>query len=204
MQKTEAIIFDLGGVILNIDYNLTRRAFEKYGVHNFNEMYSQAAADELFDDLETGKISEPEFYKTFNSRTGIGLSEDQIEHAWNAMLLDFRENSLDFIGALKSKYKLFLLSNTNHIHKTAFHSIYHQQKRAKPFDDFFDKAYYSCDMGLRKPNANIYEFVLQENRLKADSTIFIDDSAQNIQAAKALGIQTILLEPGRFIEDLPL
>ena len=204
MQKTEAIIFDLGGVILNIDYNLTKQAFQKYGIANFDEMYSQAAANDLFDDLETGTISEAEFYKEFNIRTGIILSEAKIQTAWNAMLLDFREKSLQFIDSLQSKYKLFLLSNTNHIHKTEFHHIYHQKKRVKSFDDFFDKAYYSCDIGLRKPNANIYEYVLQENKLDAGKTLFVDDSAQNADAAKALGIQTILLSTGNFIEDLPL
>ena len=204
MQKTEAIIFDLGGVILNIDYHLTRQAFEKLGIQNFNDMYSQAAANDLFDDLETGKITEAGFYKEFNNRTDIILPDDEIRNAWNAMLLDFREESLAFIGSLKSKYRLFLLSNTNHIHKKEFHHIYHQKKRAKPFDDFFDKAYYSSDMGLRKPNANIYEFVLQENKLDAGKTLFIDDSAQNIEAAKTLGIQIILLSTGNFIEDLPL
>ena len=204
MQKTEAIIFDLGGVILNIDYNLTKQAFEKYGIANFDEMYSQASANDLFDDLETGTISEAEFYKEFNIRTGIILSETKIQTAWNAMLLDFREKSLQFIVSLQSRYKLFLLSNTNHIHKKEFHHIYHQKKRAKPFDDFFNKAYYSCDIGLRKPNANIYEYVLHENKLDADTTLFVDDSAQNVNAARALGIQTILLSAGNFIEDLPL
>lgn len=204
MEKTEAIIFDLGGVILNIDYHLTRTAFENYGISNFNEMYSQAAADDLFDDLETGKITEAGFYNEFNIRSGIVLSEAKIQTAWNAMLLDFREKSLQFISSLQPKYKLFLLSNTNHIHKKEFHHIYHQKKRAKAFDDFFDKAYYSCNMGLRKPNANIFEYVLQENNLDANKTLFIDDSAQNVDAAKTLGIQTILLSAGNFIEDLPL
>ena len=118
--------------------------------------------------------------------------------------VDFREKSLQFLDSLQSKYKLFLLSNTNHIHLNEFNKIYHQKKRTKPFDDFFDKAYYSCDIGLRKPNADIYEFVLNENKLDVGKTLFVDDSAQNIEAAKALGMQTILLTPGKFIEDLCL
>ena len=204
MQKIEAIIFDLGGVILNIDYNLTRRAFENYGIYNFNEMYSQAAANDLFDDLETGKINEADFYKEFNKHTGLILSEDKIQTAWNAMLLDFREKSLQFIDSIQSKYKLFLLSNTNHIHLKAFNKIYLENKRDKPFESLFNKAYYSCEIGLRKPNADIYEFVLKENKLDINKTLFVDDSAQNIEAAKALGMQTILLTPGKYIEDLSL
>jgi len=204
MQKIEAIIFDLGGVILNIDYNLTRIAFEKAGIKNFHEMYSQAKADDLFSNLETGKISENDFYNELNKRAGLYLPTTEIESAWNAMLLTFREKSLDFLDTLKSKYKLFLLSNTNHIHLNAFNKIYFEKQRNKPFEEFFDKAYYSCKMGLRKPNADIYEFVLDENKLKAAKTLFVDDSAQNIEAAKVLGLQTILLGDGKFIENLAL
>ena len=204
MQKIEAIIFDLGGVILNIDYNLTRIAFEKAGIKNFHEMYSQSNADDLFSKLETGKISENDFYTELNKRTGLYLPTTEIESAWNAMLLTFRETSLDFLDTLKPKYKVFLLSNTNHIHLNAFNKIYLEKQREKPFEEFFDKAYYSCKIGLRKPNADIYKFVLGENKLDADTTLFVDDSAQNIEAAKALGMQTILLNAGKYIENLPL
>jgi len=203
MQNIEAIIFDLGGVILNIDYQSTRKAFEKAGIANFNDMYSQAAADDLFDDLETGKIAPAEFYKKLNERAGVQLTESDIRQAWNAMLLDFREESLAHISSLKSKYKLYLLSNTNHIHLVAFNDIYRSKHRDIPFADHFIKAYYSCEMGLRKPNADIFEFVLAENQLDPSTTVFIDDSVQNIATAKAVGLQTILLEAGQKIEDLP-
>src|SRR5689334_14126837 len=132
MQTAEAIIFDLGGVILDIDYNLTRAAFEKLGVWNFDEMYSQAGADMLFRKLETGKISEEDFFIEFNKCTGLQLSPAEIRRAWNAILLDFREESLLFLDSLKSKYALFLLSNTNHIHITEFNKIYNRKKRQKP------------------------------------------------------------------------
>ena len=204
MQKTEAIIFDLGGVLLDIDYNLTRHAFEKAGIKNFHNMYSQANADDLFSNLETGKIPETDFYNELNKRTGLDLPAIEIENAWNAMLLKFREKSLQFLDSLKPTYKLFLLSNTNHIHLKAFNKIYLENKRDKPFEEFFDKAYYSCEIGLRKPNADIYEFVLKENSLDAGKTLFVDDSAQNVAAAEALGMQSILLETGNYIEGLSL
>ena len=204
MKNLDAIIFDLGGVILNIDYSLTRQAFEKSGITNFHEMYSQAAADDLFENLETGNVSEEDFYKQFNKRTQIALDKNEIQINWNAMLLSFREKSLEFLESIKSKYKLYLLSNTNHIHLDAFNKIYHTTSRIKPFEEFFDKVYYSCEIGLRKPNSDIYEFVLKENDLEAAKTLFIDDSVQNIDAAKDVGLQTILLKPGMYIEDLDL
>jgi epoxide hydrolase-like predicted phosphatase len=204
MQKTKSIIFDLGGVILNIDYNLTRRAFENAGIKNFHDMYSQTSADALFSNLETGEISNDDFYKEFNKLTGLNLPVDEIEHAWNAMLLTFRENSLKFLDSIRPQYSLYLLSNTNHIHLDAFNKIYHQTARSKTFEKHFDKAYYSCEMGLRKPKADIYEFVLKENNLNPSDTLFVDDLVQNVEAARLAGMQAILLEPGKFIEDLNL
>ncbi|MEO6220522.1 MAG: HAD family phosphatase [Ginsengibacter sp.] len=204
MKKIDAVIFDLGGVLLDIDYNRTEKAFEKLGVANFNEMYSQASADRLFQNLETGNITEPNFYKEFNNFTGLSLSVEEIINAWNSMLLTFRETSLLFLNDIKSRYKLFLLSNTNQIHYNKFNKIYHEKKRAKAFENYFDKAYYSFEMGMRKPDRECYEYVLLTNNLTPRNTLFIDDSAQNINAARNLGMQTILLETGKYIETLSL
>ncbi len=204
MQKIEAVIFDLGGVILDIDYNLTKKAFEKLGVQDFKEMYSQAEADRLFRDLETGNIKEINFYKEFNKSSSLRLKNEEIRAAWNAMLLTFRENSLAFLNQIKTKYRLFLLSNTNAIHYNVFRKIYHEKERSFPFEDFFERAYYSFEMGKRKPDEDIFEYVLEANNLRPESTLFIDDSVQNIKTAQNLGLQTILLETGNYIENTGL
>lgn len=203
-MNTTAVIFDLGGVILNIDYNRTRLAFENLGIKNFNEMYSQAGADDLFMALEKGTIDEIIFYNEIRKRSGLSLSDEQIRNAWNALLLDFREGSLQYLDKLQSKYNLFLLSNTNKIHLREFNKIFHHKIRKKNFEQFFQKAYYSCDIGLRKPDADCFEHVLQENNLNPAQTIFIDDSAQNIEAAQSLDLHAILLKPGNYIENLEL
>lgn len=204
MEKIKNIIFDLGGVLLDIDYNLTRTAFEKAGVTHFDDMYSQASADKLFQKLETGKITEDNFYKELNNSTGMHLSPEEIRNAWNAMLLSFRENSLTAIANLKGKYKLYLLSNTNFIHMEAFNKIYHSQPRSLRFDDYFNKAFYSCDIGFRKPDAICYEWVIDHLKIDAAETLFIDDSVQNIEAAKSVGMKTVHLVPGDKIEELGL
>ena len=204
MQKIENIIFDLGGVLLDIDYNLTRTAFEELGIVDFDKMYSQASADKLFQKLETGEISEENFYKELNRCTGLHLSPDEIKTAWNAMLLSFREESLQFLDDSRSKYKIFLLSNTNFIHISSFTEIFHRKKRKKDFDKYFDKAFYSCEIGLRKPDAVCYEWVLKEIDVDAAKTVFIDDSELNIEAAKKAGLQTIHLTTAKRIEDLRL
>lgn len=204
MRKTENIIFDLGGVLLDIDYNRTRTAFEKLGVTNFDEMYSQASANQLFQKLETGKISEEDFYKEFNRCAGVNLSHEEIRNAWNVMLLSFREDSLQFLDSIRSKYQIFLLSNTNYIHIDSFHKIFQNKKREKPFEEYFNKVFYSCAIGLRKPDEACYEWVLKELKIHPQKTIFIDDSLQNIEGAKAIGLQTKLLIPGKSIENLGL
>ncbi len=204
MQNIRAIIFDFGGVILNIDYNKTAKAFKRLGVHNFEEMYSQKNADHLFSQLEKGKINDDEFYAAFIKSTNLTFTNHQIETAWNAMLLDFREEALKTIERIRPKYKLFLLSNTNSIHHKAFSNVYQSFSSGKNFDEYFDKAYYSHQTGMRKPDKNIYELVIKENALVPSQTLFIDDSDQNIETAKELGLQTILLQPGIQIQDLEL
>lgn len=204
MEKIENIIFDLGGVILDVDYNLTRIAFQKLGVVHFDEMYSQANADKLFQKLETGAIDEENFYKELNRCTGCNLSPEEIRNAWNAMLLSFREESLRFLETIRSKYKTYLLSNTNFIHLASFKDIFHQKKRIRTFEEYFNEAFYSCGIGLRKPDAVCYEWVLNKTEIEAAKTLFIDDSVHNIEGAKKAGMQTILLAPDKRIEGLGL
>ena len=204
MQKIENIIFDLGVVLLDIDYNLTRKAFEKLGVADFDEMYSQATADKLFQNLETGKISEENFYKEFNRCTGLHLSEQEINKAWNAMLLSFREDSLSYLETLTPRFRIFLLSNTNNIHLNCFYQIYHQKERCKSFEQLFDKAFYSFEIGLRKPDVDCYEWVIDDLQIDAGTTLFIDDSINNIHGAGKAGLQTLLLTPEMRIETVGL
>jgi epoxide hydrolase-like predicted phosphatase len=204
MQKFKNIIFDLGGVILDVDYNLTRIAFEKLGVIDFDEMYSQANADKLFRKLETGEITDDIFYKEFNGCTGLHLSDEEIRKAWNAMLLSFREKSLQFLERIRPKYKTYLLSNTNYVHIAAFKDTLHQQIGVKTLEEYFDQAFYSCEIGLRKPDPACYDWVLKNVEIEPAETLFIDDSLHNIEGAKKAGLQTIHLLPNVKIEDLGL
>ena len=204
MQNIKAIIFDFGGVILNIDYNKTYKAFTNLGVKNFDEMYSQKNANPLFHDLEEGKINEEEFYNAFRRSTQLKLTDQQIKTAWNAILLRYREEALQTLATIKNKYRLYLLSNTNSIHHKEFNKIFEDQIGSGSINDYFDKAYYSHEIKHRKPDKEAYEYVLKENNLSASETLFIDDSIQNIDAAKALGLQTIFLKEGMMLEDLGL
>jgi putative hydrolase of the HAD superfamily len=202
MPATKNIIFDLGGVLLNIDTSKTNAAFEKLGVKGFSNSYSLNKADALFDELEKGMRSEMDFFNGIRNITGLPLNDNDIRLAWNALLLDFRTQSLNMLKQLKSGYKLYLLSNTNSIHHLAFHESFKKQTGEANFDDYFIKAYYSHHTGLRKPEKEIYEFVLKDAGIIAGETMFIDDLLKNIEPAQALGMQTCQLRPGEKIEDL--
>jgi FMN phosphatase YigB (HAD superfamily) len=204
MQQIKNIIFDLGGVLLNIDYNKTATAFQQLGFKNFDELFSQFKANQLFEDLETGKISDETFYQEVQKFATGDVKQQDIFLAWNAMLLDFRISSLDFLVSIKDKYRLFLLSNTNIIHLTAFKEILRKETGKSSLDGYFIKSYYSHEINLRKPYKDIYDFILKDGDMIAAETLFIDDSYNNIEAAKELGIQTHLLLAGERIEQLGL
>ena len=203
MGEIKNIIFDLGGVLLNIDYNKTAVAAEQLGITNFQEMYSQVNADSLFENLETGVISETVFYETIKKRIPHTVSNQQIAEVWNAMLLDFRKDSLAFLGPLSSKYKLYLLSNTNSIHLSRFHEILARETGLPSLDRYFTKTYYSNLIGLRKPGKEVFYYVLKDGNMTPGETLFIDDTVLNIESAAAIGIRTWLLRPGEKIEDIP-
>jgi len=202
MQNIKAIIFDLGGVILDISVDKTRRAFEQLGVEEFEKMYSLKDANHLFQKLEEGKINDQEFYDEFRKSSGKKIRDDEIKSSWNSLLLQFRTGTLVALEALKKKYKLFLLSNTNLIHHHAFNKIFETQVGKGSLDSYFDRAYFSYQIGYRKPEPEAYEYVLKENNLSAIETLFIDDSLQNCDAAQKLGMQVIQLIEGMRVEEL--
>jgi glucose-1-phosphatase len=204
MDAVKNIIFDLGGVLLNIDYNKTSDAFKKLGAADFDSFYSQQGANELFEALETGNITEADFYNTMQEHCSPNTSHKQIQEAWNAILLDFRRESLQFLSHLNNKYNLFLLSNTNIIHQVEFNKIFTQQIGHSRFDDFFVKSYYSHLIGKRKPYPSTYTYVLEDANISAGETLFIDDSKVNIEGAIEAGLKTHWLTQGEKIELLNL
>ena len=203
MKNIQNILFDLGGVLLNINYQRTENAFAALGIPNFHEQYHQFFANPLFSALETGQTDEADFFLQLSKQTGVTLTEQQITQAWNAMLLDWRTESIALLPQLAKQYRLFLLSNTNAIHHNAFQESYTKQFN-QSFDLHFEAAYYSHLIQQRKPHDAAFQYVLNQHQLNAATTLFIDDSLPNIEAAAALGFQTIHLTEGMRIETLGL
>ena len=202
MTKIKSIIFDLGGVILNLNYSKTEDEFKKIGVLNFKEFYSQKKQTLLFDEFEKGKIKPEEFISSFKESENLKIKEIDFIDAWNAMLLEIPIEKLQFIDGLKKDYKIILLSNTNEIHIKKFEDDLKKNNMLEQFYKCFDKIYYSSRMGKRKPEENCFNQVLEENGLIAENTLFIDDSIQHIEGAKKVGVKTFHLEKNKSILDL--
>ena len=188
----DAIIFDLGGVIINLDYQLTIEAFKKLGIDNFEEMYTQAKQNNLFDDFETGKISSQHFINSLLPFLPSGTSPNKVVHAWNAMILDFPKKRLELLDQLNSKYRVFLLSNTNDIHLQAVNRSLANSTDRK-LDSYFEKVYLSHEVKLRKPHKEIFELVCTEQNLNPETTIFIDDTIGHVNGANSIGLKGIHL-----------
>lgn len=195
-KEVKAIILDLGGVILNIDYQRTIRAFELLlgNGANFETFYTQARQTIVFDLFEKGQISAATFRSELKKILGHQITDQEIDTAWNAMLLDLPAERLTFVSELRKKYPVYLLSNTNEIHFHAFRKNL-EETFGKPsiLEDFFDKTYYSHLIKERKPTAAAFNYVLNDNQLNANEVVFVDDSAQHIEGAMSLGIDARLL-----------
>jgi putative hydrolase of the HAD superfamily len=183
----DAVILDLGGVIINLDYNKTIRAFEALGMSDFKTVYSQAAQTNLFDDFETGKVSAQHFINSLLPHLKEGTSPNKVVHAWNAMILDVPQKKLELLETLKKRFPIFLLSNTNELHIPAVRREF-AKVSTLPMEHFFTKMYLSHEVKMRKPNAEVFEFVCKENNLNPTNTLFVDDSIQHIEGAKMIGL----------------
>jgi putative hydrolase of the HAD superfamily len=202
ITKYRALIIDLGGVLLNIDYQASKRAFESLGVSDFDAHFSQLAQSHLFDLFETGKISPEYFRREIKKEIPIACAQNDIDHAWNAMLLDFPIHRLELIEKLSVKLPVYLFSNTNVIHISLFKERMSKLKLLQRFEKAFKKCYYSYEIGHRKPDPESFLFILNENNLNPGSTLFIDDSAQHIEGAMQVGIDALLLHKERDISDV--
>ncbi len=184
------IIFDFGDIFINLDKKATIDGLKNLGLKEWN-----TDLDQLNIQFEKGNISTDEFLAGFQKQMPNASIEDILE-AWNAILLDFPLHRLEFLQMLSKKYRLFLLSNTDSIHIDTF-----EQKVGPSFySDFyqcFEKVYFSFEMGMRKPDAEIYLSLLNKHELQAKRTLFIDDKKENTDAAAALGIHVWNLQVGK-------
>ena len=184
------IIFDLGGVILNLSTHTTVAQFARLGNISDETVSGRMMQSQEFHDYEKGLISDVKFRDIVRGMLGINVSDAEIDTCWNAMLLDIPIARIQLLERLRGQYRIFLLSNTNEIHLRCFTDILSKLTGKSSLDEYFDGAYYSHRMNMRKPDQEIYEVVLQENGLKPEHTIFLDDNLSNLKGAELCGIKT--------------
>lgn len=191
----KAVVFDFGNVIINIDLEKSFQAFADLTFKSVPKIKSLFADAEIFKKYETGFYSDDEFRDVVRQTLSYPLNDQEIDDAWNALLLDVPKERIDYIENLSYQYPVYLLSNTNAIHIDKCQHYFRTIHGIPDFRKLFTHAFMSFEMGLWKPDYAIYQKVLDEINLKPEEVLFIDDNVENIEAAKDLGIQVIKINP---------
>ncbi len=192
------LIFDLGGVLVNLDLERCVMNFKELGLENFEHLMGNFGQKGFFLQFEKGQISIEQFRNEIRKFTKQPLTDAQIDKAWGSFLVDLPVEKLEMLVELKKKFRLLLLSNTNPLHIEGTVPI-EFAKIGKTMSDIFDKCYLSYQMGMAKPDAEIFEALLADAGVKAEECLFLDDGIKNIDQANKLNIQTYLVDAN---EDL--
>lgn len=183
------IIFDLGGVVINIDHHKTAEAFKKLGIDNFIDIFSHTQQHSILDDFEKGLLSGNEFRKAISNELKINISDTEFDFAWNAILLDIPRYRIEAINKLNNHFQLFMLSNTNSIHMDCMNFYLKNNFGVSSYSYLFGKAYYSFELKMRKPDKEIFQYVINDAKINPEETLFIDDFAPNLESAEWLGLK---------------
>ncbi len=188
-KNIKNIVFDLGGVLIDLDFDRALKAFRKAGFENIEEQLQSFNREGVFMQYELGNITSEEFRSAIRKQARVSLTDREIDDMWNLILLNIPHEKLKLILELRGKYMVYLLSNTNQIHwdYTCNHAFTYHGFRVK---DYFEETFLSFEMHLAKPDKAIFERMLQEANLLPEETFFIDDSEANCKAAEELGIHT--------------
>jgi len=194
MLTFENIIFDLGGVIIDIDVDRAIKAFSDYSSVSAPELFARATESKLFHQFEAGILGESEFRGKFRELLQTDLDDSTMDSCWLQLLLDMPIERLDALVELGKRYKLFILSNTNPIHMRRIHSMLGEALGISNFEPLFERVYYSYQMGLTKPDPRIFQVVLDQNNLDPKATLFVDDNQDNIDSARKLSLQVFKVD----------
>ena len=186
-KKIRNIVFDLGGVLVDLDFKAAINGLQEAGFANVKEQLMAFDRGGIFQKFEVGEITADEFRTAIRENSNVTLTDEEVDALWNLMLLEIPREKLELILELRGKYMVYLLSNTNSIHwdyvcKNAFNY------RGFRVEDYFEETFLSYEMHLAKPDKAIFEKVLHDANLLPEETLFIDDSEANCKAAQEVGI----------------
>lgn len=205
-MKTEIknLIFDYGGVIMDIRPMTYIEEVIRLGATNIQEMHDAFMRDKVYRQFETGTLSPAGFRDLVRGFLPNHASDAELDHAWNLILGEIPPHRIEFLRSIRSRYRIFLLSNTNPVHYDFYQEYARKTYGLPSLDSLFDKAYFSFQIGMYKPDHDIFHFVLKDSGLKPEETAFIDDMKENVEASVECGIHGIHLTPGTEITDLNL
>ena len=189
------LIFDFGGVIIDIEPIRVGQAFLDMGVKNIEKVHELAVSRGLYLNLEKGLITPAEFRDGLREASGLKLTDDRIDSAWNSMIVNFPKSRFNLIKQLKENYNVYLLSNTNEIHFNYFDQYAINHLGVKCLDDFFTRCFYSHKMKMRKPELEIYTKMMETVNINPSESLYIDDIEENILAGRELGFYGIVHNP---------
>ena len=196
------IIFDFGGIILDLHYTASFEAVSSLLDVQMHRYEIPQVFNDVFEEYEKGLISSNELHQQLQILSGKTFSYSELVSAWNAMLLDIPMHRLDFLKEIQKEYRIYLLSNTNAIHMNWVSDFLQEDLGIAGFNALFTKAYYSHIIKMRKPDAEIFQYVLKDSELHHHETLFIDDSKEHIETASQLGICAKLHDPETEIEEM--
>ena len=188
------LIFDLGGVIVNLDWDLCVNNFKKISVNNMDSLISTTLQKGFILEYERGEISSDDFRREVRKYSSERVSDSEINHAWTSLLVDVPEEKLRLLLELKKKYRIFMLSNTNELSFEYCRDTFFSQN-GHQIEDYFDKCYLSYTMKMNKPEPDIFEALLKDAGLRAEECLFLDDGIHNIKTASELNFNTEYIEP---------
>lgn len=197
------IIFDLGGVILDLDFERMTQQFYKLGIPDFEDYFTLKKQADFFEALELGLITPEGFCDRLREEAKVDVDNEAIEEAWNLILKDFSSERMNYLERISEKYNIFLFSNTNSIHAKCFEKRCLEQT-GRTLESYFKQVFYSHSLHLRKPDMVAFKEVLERSGLQAAETLFIDDNLANIVGAQKVGLQTIHLQKPQTILDLEI
>lgn len=202
----DSIIFDLGGVIVNLNYGLTIQSLSKLAGYDITQQYSQQSQADVFSKFEVGRITAAEFRQGLMQLLQFEADDEAIDQAWSALILDFPLERIELLRQLGQQKRIFLLSNINELHLATSDRKFTEAvgNNTGTLADQFERAYYSHLVRDRKPNSSIFQRVIDENNLDPAKTVFLDDTAHNLVGAQQVGLQTIQITQENPIESLNL
>jgi putative hydrolase of the HAD superfamily len=201
-MEIKTIIFDLGGVVLDIDPQLSINEFKKLGLKDESLFKDPDFVKNVIRKFEKGILTPEVFRNKIREYTGLDLTDHQIDDAWNALLYDIPAERIRVLEEVKKNYKILLFSNSNEIHYDLYVRDLQLRFGYMEFDKLFDKAYFSFDLHLSKPDVEGFEYIMYQNKLVPEETLFIDDLEANINAAKSLGWKTYRMVPPERVRDI--